>query len=86
MFLSPSGERLGEGAAATARLYDFCMPHFPLTQPLPRSGGEEDEGKRREASRRRVLFRLLDDAVGGASDQFLQMVEFDAETADPLRD
>ncbi len=45
MFLSPaSGERLGEGAA-TARACDLCGLRFPLTRPLPRSGGEENDSE-----------------------------------------
>jgi hypothetical protein len=37
MFLSPLGERLGEGVQ-----YEDCLLHHPLTQPLPQ-GGEEEE-------------------------------------------
>ena len=37
MFLSPLGERLGEGVTFADRLL-----HHPLTQPLPQ-GGEETE-------------------------------------------
>src|SRR6185369_15599750 len=39
MFLSPLGERLGEG------VLDDCLLHHPLTQPLPQ-GGEEHESVR----------------------------------------
>ena len=38
-----SDSPLGEGAVATAPSCDLCARHFPLTQPLPRSGGEENE-------------------------------------------
>jgi hypothetical protein len=37
MFLSPLGERLGEGVNR-----EDCLLHHPLTQPLPQ-GGEEHE-------------------------------------------
>ena len=40
MFLSPLGERLGEGVQR-----DGCLLHHPLTQPLPQ-GGEEHEKTR----------------------------------------
>ena len=43
MFLSPLGERLGEGVVATAKSCGFCARHCPLTPPLPRCGGEEHE-------------------------------------------
>src|SRR5712671_2815764 len=36
MFLSPLGERLGEGVT------EGCLLHHPVTQPLPK-GGEEHE-------------------------------------------
>jgi hypothetical protein len=36
MFLSPLGERLGEGVEAEVLWH-------PLTQPLPQGGGEEEE-------------------------------------------
>ncbi len=41
IFLSPSGERLGEGVQR-----ESCLLHHPLTQPLPQ-GGEEHEEKGR---------------------------------------
>jgi len=41
MFLSPLGERLGEGVK-----HEGCLLHRPLTQPLPQ-GGEEHERRRR---------------------------------------
>ena len=37
-FLSPSGERLGEGVQHEGRLL-----HHPLTQPLPQGGEEYDD-------------------------------------------
>jgi hypothetical protein len=37
MFLSPSGERLGEGVKR-----EDAFLHHPLTQPLPRGGEEHD--------------------------------------------
>jgi hypothetical protein len=40
MFLSPLGERLGEG------VIEDCLLHHPLTQPLPQ-GGEERERRPR---------------------------------------
>ena len=37
MFLSPLGERLGEGVT------EDCLLHHPLTQPLPQGGEEHDD-------------------------------------------
>ena len=37
MFLSPLGERLGEGVK-----HDGFLLHRPLTQPLPQGGEEHD--------------------------------------------
>jgi hypothetical protein len=37
MFLSPLGERLGEGVK-----HDGFLLHHPLTQPLPQGGEEHD--------------------------------------------
>src|SRR5689334_18117879 len=39
IFLSPLGERLGEGVQR-----EDCLLHHPVTQPLPQ-GGEEHEGR-----------------------------------------
>ncbi len=39
MFLSPLGERLGEGVQCESRLL-----HHPLTQPLPQGGEEHEDG------------------------------------------
>jgi len=45
MFLSPLGERLGEGVQR-----ESCLLHPPLTQPLPQ-GGEEHEKNHKRAWR-----------------------------------
>jgi hypothetical protein len=42
MFLSPLGERLGEGVQR-----ESCLLHPPLTQPLPQGGGEREENRER---------------------------------------
>ncbi len=39
MFLSPFGERPGEGEQRESRLL-----HHPLTQPLPEGGEENEDG------------------------------------------
>ena len=39
MFLSPLGERLGEGVQR-----ESCLLHHPLTQPLPQGGEEHEDG------------------------------------------
>jgi hypothetical protein len=54
MFLSPLGERLGEGVT------EDCLLHHPLTQPLPQ-GGEEHErvNKRGSHARSRMLVNFI---------------------------
>jgi hypothetical protein len=42
MFLSPLGERLGEGVQSEGYLL-----HLPLTQPLPQGGEEHEEERER---------------------------------------
>jgi hypothetical protein len=42
MFLSPLGERLGEGGQRKSYLL-----HHPLTQPLPQGGEEHEENRER---------------------------------------
>src|SRR5215203_1473372 len=46
MFLSPLGERLGEGVQ-----YEDRLLHHPLTRPLPH-GGEEEERRGTKETRR----------------------------------
>jgi hypothetical protein len=42
MFLSPLGERLGEGVQC-----EDCLLHHPLTQPLPQGGEEHERPEKR---------------------------------------
>jgi len=42
IFLSPLGERLGEGVT------EDCLLHHPLTQPLPQGGEESEKRKKAE--------------------------------------
>jgi hypothetical protein len=39
MFVSPLGERLGEGVQR-----ENCLLHHPLTQPHPQGGEEHEDG------------------------------------------
>jgi hypothetical protein len=54
-FLSPLGERLGEGV-----IEDYLL-HHPLTQPLPQGGEEHEEGEANET--RKVMLRPLSRSV-----------------------
>jgi hypothetical protein len=43
-FLSPLGERLGEGVQR-----EGCLPQHPVTQPLPQGGEEHEKMSERDA-------------------------------------